>query len=173
MHEKKGMMRKNSLFLWSSVAVTQICTLAVIHNGTCYNPGHGSRHFQNKRFQFIYISCSPFPHISSLFPQRSLTSPSLVCLYIHFSSPLSPLHLHRDQAFGKLSCILYESSVCLVGTARTQSVYLCHSGRQCSTAAIVKRNELYTIQDYVMWQNLCKHCVSDSSVNCLSSTLAL
>lgn len=98
MHEKKGMMRKHSLFLWSSAAVTQICTLAVIHNGTCYNPGHGWRHFQNKRFQFIYISCSPFHHFS------------LSAAFAHFSVPFSSLSLSVSTFISLLHYLLFIST---------------------------------------------------------------
>lgn len=48
---------KGSLFLWC-VAMTRIN-----HNGTGLSPGHGGRHYQNKRPRFTYIMCPPHHQI--------------------------------------------------------------------------------------------------------------
>lgn len=152
MHEKKGMMRKTvyssgAAWQWHRSALWLSSIMGLV---TTLDMDGGT--FKTRGFS-LFTSLAPHS-LTSLLSFRSVCSLlHPLSVSIHFSSPLSPLHLHRDQALGKMSCILYESSICLVGTARTQSVYLCHSGPQCSTAAIVNQNELYTIKDDVMWQN--------------------
>lgn len=42
--KKEGDDEKLGSFLWSGAAMTQACTLAVVHAGTRDNPGHGWRH---------------------------------------------------------------------------------------------------------------------------------
>lgn len=109
--EKKGEDEKLGSFLWSSTAMTQLCTLAAFHSETCDNFGHGWRPFQNKRLQFTHLTNSSLHHTSSSSGSwSSLTSyPSLfsLCLSFHFSSLLSPLHLPRDLAWGRMSYVVY------------------------------------------------------------------
>ena len=131
-HGERGEDEKLGSSLWSSAAMTQLCTLAVVHSGTCDNSGHGWGHFQNKRLQFTRITYSSLHHtlLLPIFRAPSLLPPPpfllYLCLYIHFSSLLSPLHLPRDLAWVWMSYAVYECSIYLVGSARTGSPYICH-----------------------------------------------
>lgn len=81
---------------------------------------------QEASLQFSRLTYSPLHHTSSssLSLQTSLASPPPSLLSIHFSSLLSPLHLPRDLARGRMSYVVYESSIYLVGSARTGSPYI-------------------------------------------------
>ena len=108
---------------------------------------------QNNRLQYTHISCShpDLPLFSFCSAPLTLHPPHLLspylCLRIHFSFPLSSLHLPRHVAWGKMSYVVYKSGIYLDGSARTVSLYISVTVG-CNTARLTCRPKRI-MADYV------------------------
>lgn len=90
-HGERGDEKLGS-FLWSSTAMMHLCTLAVLHGGTCDKHGHGWRHFLNKMLQLTHFSSTLHHTSSSISLQRSLASPPSYFLSPFASTLISLLY---------------------------------------------------------------------------------
>lgn len=127
--------------------MTQLCTLAVFHSGTILDMDGG---IFKTRVSSSLISLTPLS-ITSLQSSLAGPPPSFVslCLSIHFSSLLSSLHLPGDLTWGRMSYVVYESSIYLVGSARAGSPCISVTVLEYCMAAMATACTLYIITDYL------------------------